>query len=94
MDHSHDYMCTIIRRLKATHSREYADLPAPCHTGAHLLVGITLHVSLPAPNHTPHNPETVMPRACLYKGELASPSRYTSLFTTLLTLSLSVPLLT
>jgi len=46
------------------------------HTGTHL-VGITLHVSFPVPNHTPHNQEIVMPRARLYKGELASPSRYT-----------------
>jgi len=69
-------------------------LSAPCHIGARLLVGITLHVSLPAPNHTPHNPEMGMPRAGLYKDELALPSRYTILFTTLFALSLSVPLLT
>jgi len=84
-DHSHDYMWTIIRRLKAMHSRAHTYFPAPCHTGARLLAGITLHVSFPAPNHTSHNPEMVMGNARLYKGELAAPSRYTSLFTTLLT---------
>jgi len=48
----------------------------------------------PAPNRMPHNPETVMTNARLYKGELASPSRCTSLFTTLLTHSFSASLLT
>ncbi|XP_024625974.1 uncharacterized protein [Medicago truncatula] len=43
---------------------------------ARLPVGITLHVSTPAPNHTPHNPETVMPRERLYKWDIASPSRH------------------
>jgi hypothetical protein len=90
MDHSHGYTCAITCRLKATQSKEHANSPAVCLTGARLLTGITLHVSSPAPNHTPHNPETVMPRARLYMGELASPSRYT----TLLRLSLSVSLLT
>jgi len=63
-----------------------------CHTGAQLLAGITLHVSILALNHTPHNQEAFMLRARLYKGVLTSPSRYTSLFTTLLILSLSVPI--
>lgn len=53
---------------------------------ARLPVGITLHVSTPAPNHTPHNPETVMPRERLYKWDIASPSRHTTIFTTLLRL--------
>jgi len=35
-----------------------------------------------------------MTNACLYKGELASPSRYMSLFTTFLTHYFSVSLLT
>jgi hypothetical protein len=53
------------------------------------------HVSLCAPCHTGACPEdTIMAKTCLYKGELASRSRYTSLFTTLLTHSFSVPLLT
>jgi len=80
--------------LKAPHSKEHASLPTPCHTGARLLAGVTLHVIPNYPNHMPRLTETVMLKARLYKGELASPSRYTSLFTTLLTLSLSVPLLT
>lgn len=49
---------------------------------------------LTIPNHTPHNPETVKLNARLYKGELASSSRYDSLFTTLSTHSFSVPLVT
>ena len=44
------------------------------------------HVSTPIPNHTSHNTETIMLRARQYKGELASPSRYTTLFITLLRL--------
>jgi len=43
-------------------------MPAPYHTRARLIVGITLNMSFPAPYHTPHNPEMVMPRARLYKG--------------------------
>jgi len=86
LDHSHGYTCTILRRLKASHSKEHANSPVSCHTGARLPAGITLHVSTPAPNHTPHNPETVMPIGRLYMGEFASPSSYTTLFTTLLRL--------
>ena len=86
LEHSHGNTCTLLRRNKASHSNGHANLSAPCHTGACLLAEITLHVSTPAPNQTPHNPEMVMPRARLYKGELASPSRYTTLFTTLLRL--------
>jgi hypothetical protein len=55
---------------------------------------ITLYVSSTVPNHTPHNPEMVMINSRLYKGELASPLRYDSFFTTLSTHSFSVPLLT
>jgi len=86
LDYSPDYTCTIFHCLKASYSKEHSNSTAPCHTRASLPAGITLHVSTPVPNHTPHNPETVMPRARLYKGELASPSRYTTLFTTLLRL--------
>ena len=94
MNHSHGCTCTIMRHFQATHSKKHVNSSEPCHTGAHLLAKITLHVSTPAPNHTPHNPKTIMPRAQLYKGELASPLRYTTFFTTLLRLSFSVPLLT
>jgi hypothetical protein len=80
LDHSHGCMCAILRRLKASHSKEHTNSSAPCHTGARLLARMTLHVSTPAHNHT----HTVIPRARLYKGEIASPSRYTTLYTTLL----------
>ena len=93
-DHSYGNTWTTIRCLKASHSREHANFPASCRTRARLLTGITLHVSLPVPNHTPHKPKTVMTNTRLYKGEHASPSRYTSLSTTLLTHSLSVGVLT
>jgi len=93
-DHFYDYTWIMIRHFKAPHHKEHASLPTPCHTGARLLARIMLHVSRNCPNYTPHLTETVMYRARLYKGELASPSRYTSLFTTLLTHSFSVPLLT
>jgi hypothetical protein len=43
----------------------------------HLMCPLTI------PNHTPHNPKTIMPKTLLYKGELASPSKDDSLFTTL-----------
>jgi len=91
MDHSHCNTCTLLRLLKASHSKEHANLPAPWYTGSYLLAGITLHVFTPAPNHTPHNPKTVMFRAHLYKGEPASPSRYTPIFTTLLGLFSQFP---
>jgi hypothetical protein len=29
LDHSHDYTCTIIRRLKASHPKEHANMPGP-----------------------------------------------------------------
>jgi hypothetical protein len=67
---------------------------APYRKGAHPRTRTTLDVSCSVLNHTPHNPETTMANTRLSKGELASPSRYTSLFTTLLTHSFSVPLLT
>jgi len=76
------------------HSKEHVSLHASRYTGARLHAGITLHVSFSALNHTPHNPKTVMTQARLYKGELATPSRYTSLSTTLLKHSSSVSLLT
>jgi len=46
------------------------------------------------PNHMPQNPKVVIPNVCLYKDDIASPSRCDSLFTTLPTHSFLIPLLT
>jgi len=51
-DHFHGYTWTIIRRHKATHSREHAILPAWYYTRVRLLARIALHVPFPIPNHT------------------------------------------
>ncbi|KEH41551.1 hypothetical protein MtrunA17_Chr1g0172901 [Medicago truncatula] len=67
-----------VYNLKVSHSKEHANPLVPCHTGVRLPARIRLHVSALTPNHTPHNSETVMPRAHLYKGELASPSSHLS----------------
>jgi hypothetical protein len=75
LDHSHRYTCTIVRRLKATHSRKHANFPAQCHKRARLPAWITLQMSFLTPNNTPHNSKTVMPRERLYKGDFASPSK-------------------
>jgi len=82
-DQSHINIWHNLHRLKAPRLKEHTSLSALFHTEAHLCTRITLHVSSSVRNHTPHNPE----------GELTSPSRYTSLFTTLSTNSFSTPLL-
>jgi len=78
-----------IHRLKALCMREHTSLNAPYRTEARHRTRITLHVSSSVPNRTTHNMETVLTNVRLYKGELASLSRYTSLFITLSTHSLS-----
>lgn len=86
----HDDTWPNIHRIKAPRLKEHVSLHAPCHTGVRPRARITLHVSYSVPNHTPHKPKTVMTSAHLYKSELASPSSFTSLFTTLLTHPFSV----
>jgi hypothetical protein len=83
-DNSRGYTWLKIHCLKTPSSKEHVNLRVQCHTGARLHAGITVHVSHYCPNYTTHLTETVMLKARLYKGELASPSRYTSLSITLL----------
>jgi len=93
-DQKHPDTWPDLHRLKTPHPKEHDSLRAPYRTGTCHRARIALHVSCTIPNHTPHNPETAMTNERLYKGELTSPSRYTSLFTTLLTHSFSISLLT
>jgi len=74
--------------------KEHASLCVLRNTEARPRARITLHVYSSVPNHTPHNLEMIMTNAHLFKRELASPSVYNSLSTTLSTHSFSVPLLT
>ena len=94
-DQPHADKWSDLHRLKTQRPKEHSSLLASTtQECAGLHARMTLHVSCSVPNQTPHNLETVMTSAHLYKGELASPSRYTSLFTTLLTHSFSILLLT
>jgi hypothetical protein len=90
----HDDTWPDLHRLKTSHLRDHSSSRAPYRTRACLHVSITLHVYCFAPNHMLYKLETVIANARLHKGELASPSRYTSLYTTLLTHYLSVSVLT
>jgi len=80
--------------LKAPRLKEHANFNAPHHIQDSPARGSSYTCHLTVLNHTPQNPEEVIVNAHLYKGNIASPSRYDSLFTTFSTHSFSVPLLT
>jgi hypothetical protein len=78
--------CTAIRLCAW---RNTSTLCAPHHTRVGPTRGSLYTCPLNNPNHMSRNPEVVILNARLYKGDLASPSRYDSLFTTLSTFFLS-----
>jgi hypothetical protein len=59
-DQSHVITCHNIHHPKTPCLNEHASSNAPRHTEARLRARITLHVSSSVPDHTMHNPETVM----------------------------------
>jgi len=72
-DQSHITTWHNLNRLKTPYSKEYAGLSASCRTEAWLRARIIIRVSSSVPNHTPHNPETVMTNARLYRVNLFHP---------------------